>query len=55
MRVRKVGRGRRLGREALVTSDDPRASIRDMVSAGQHPALRTDRKARVAAARQKGQ
>lgn len=41
--------------EALVTLDDPRASIRDMVSAGQHPALRTDRKARVAAARQEGQ
>ena len=34
--------------EALVTSGDPRASIQDMVSAGQHPALRTDRKARVA-------
>ena len=41
--------------EALVTSGDPRASIQDMVSAGQHPALRTDRKARVAAARQEGQ
>ena len=41
--------------EALVTSGDPRASIQDMVSAGQHPALRTDRKARVAAARQAGQ
>ena len=41
--------------EALVTSGDPHASIQDMVSAGQHPALRTDRKARVAAARQGGQ
>ena len=41
--------------EALVTSGDPRASIQDMVSAGQHPALRTDRKARVAAARQEEQ
>ena len=41
--------------EALVTSGDPRASIQGMVSAGQHPALRTDRKARVAAARQEGQ
>ncbi len=41
--------------EALVTSGDPRASIQDMVSAGQHPALRTDRTARVAAARQEGQ
>ena len=41
--------------EALVTSGDPMASIQDMVSAGQHPALRTDRKARVAAARQEGQ
>ena len=41
--------------EALVTSGDPHASIQDMVSAGQHPELRTDRKARVAAARQEGQ
>ena len=41
--------------EALVTAGDPMASIQDMVSAGQHPALRTDRKARVAAARQEGQ
>ena len=41
--------------EALVTSGDPRSSIQDMVSAGQHPALRTDRKARVAAAHQEGQ
>ena len=41
--------------EALVTSGDPRSSIQDLVSAGQHPALRTDRKARVAAARQEGQ
>ena len=40
--------------EALVTSGDPRSSIQDMVSAGQHPALRTDRKARVAAALKKG-
>ena len=44
-----------LAGEALVTSGDPRSSIQDMVSAGQHPALRTDRKARVAAARQEGQ
>lgn len=41
--------------EALVTSGDPRASIQDMVSAGRHPALCTDRKARVAAARGDGQ
>lgn len=40
--------------EALVTSGDPRLSIQDMVSAGQHPALRTDRKARVAAALKEG-
>lgn len=40
--------------EALVTSGDPRSSIQDMVSAGKHPALRTDRKARVAAARKDG-
>lgn len=40
--------------EALVTSGDPRSSIQDMVSAGKHPALRTDRKARVAAARKEG-
>ena len=40
--------------EALVTSGDPRSSIQDMVSAGQHPALRTDRKARVAAALKEG-
>ena len=40
--------------EALVTSGDPRSSIQDMVSAGQHPALRTDRKARVAAALKDG-
>ena len=40
--------------EALVTSGDPRACIQDMVSAGQHPALRTDRKARVAAALKEG-
>jgi len=38
--------------EALVTSGDTDAAVRDMVSAGQHPALRTDRKARVRAARQ---
>ena len=38
--------------EALVTSGNPYDSVRDMVSAGQHPALRTDRKARVQAARQ---
>ena len=40
--------------EALVTSGDPYSSIQDMVSAGQHPALRTDRGARVAAARKEG-
>ena len=40
--------------EALVTSGDPRSRIQDMVSAGQHPALRTDRKARVAAALKEG-
>ena len=40
--------------EALVTSGDPRSSIQDMVSAGQHPALRTERKARVAAALKEG-
>ena len=40
--------------EALVTSGDPRACIQDLVSAGQHPALRTDRKARVAAALKEG-
>ena len=40
--------------EALVTSGDPLSSIQDMVSAGQHPALRTDRRARVAAARKEG-
>lgn len=40
--------------EALVTSGDPYSSIQDMVSAGQHPALCTDRRARVAAARKEG-
>ena len=40
--------------EALVTSGDPLSSIQDMGSAGQHPALRTDRRARVAAARKEG-
>lgn len=40
--------------EALVTSGNPLSSIQDMVSAGQHPALRTDRRARVAAARKEG-
>ena len=40
--------------EALVTSGDSLSSIQDMVSAGQHPALRTDRRARVAAARKEG-
>lgn len=33
--------------EALVTSTNPRSCVADMVSAGQHPALQTDRKARV--------
>ncbi|WP_026461147.1 indole-3-glycerol phosphate synthase TrpC [Schaalia suimastitidis] len=37
--------------EALVKSGTPRESVADMVAAGQHPALRTDRKARVRAAR----
>ncbi|QPK80502.1 indole-3-glycerol phosphate synthase TrpC [Schaalia sp. ZJ405] len=36
--------------EALVTSGHPSEALRDMVSAGQHPALETDRKARVRAA-----
>lgn len=35
--------------EALVTSDNPVELLRDMVSAGQHPALLTDRKRRVRA------
>ncbi|MDO5720282.1 MAG: indole-3-glycerol phosphate synthase TrpC [Actinomycetaceae bacterium] len=33
--------------EALVTSGNPRERVADMVSAAQHPALQTDRKARV--------
>ena len=33
--------------EALVTSDNPRQLVADMVSAGSHPALQVDRKARV--------
>lgn len=33
--------------EALVTSKDPSADLKDMVSAGSHPALLQDRKARV--------
>lgn len=41
--------------EALVTAECPYDTVRDMVSAGQHPALRADRKARVRAARQDGQ
>lgn len=36
--------------EALVTSADPQATLSDMVSAGSHPALRTNRKERVRAA-----
>ena len=40
--------------EARVSSGNPLSSIQDMVSAGQHPALRTDRRARVAAARKEG-
>ena len=40
--------------EALVTSGNPLESIRDMVSAGAHPALLTDRKARVRPALQEG-
>lgn len=37
--------------EALVTSGDPATAVSDIVSAGQHPALLTDRKARVRMAR----
>lgn len=40
--------------EALVTSVDAHSSIRDLVSAGAHPALRADRKARVRAALRDG-
>ena len=40
--------------EALVTSGNPLESSRDMVSAGAHPALLTDRKARVRQALQEG-
>ena len=40
--------------EALVTSGNPLESIRDMVSAGAHPAPLTDRKARVRQALQEG-
>ena len=40
--------------EALVTSGNQLESIRDMVSAGAHPALLTDRKARVRQALQEG-
>lgn len=38
--------------EALVTSGNPAEQIRDMVSAGQHPSLKTDRKQRVREARE---
>lgn len=38
--------------EALVTSGAPLDQIKDMVSAGQHPALQTDRKQRVREARE---
>lgn len=38
--------------EALVTSGSPLDQIKDMVSAGQHPALKTDRKLRVREARE---
>lgn len=38
--------------EALVTSGNPLEQIQDMVSAGQHPALLTDRKQRVREARE---
>ncbi len=47
----KVGADAVLVGEALVKSGDPRASVAEMVAAGQHPALRTDRKERVHAAR----
>ena len=40
--------------EALVNSGNPLESFRDMVSAGAHPALLTDRKARVRQALQEG-
>ena len=36
--------------EAIVTSPNPHQTVRDMVSAGQHPALHTDRRFRVQAA-----
>lgn len=38
--------------ETLVTSGDPLGTIKDLVSAGQHPALLTDRKRRVREARE---
>lgn len=38
--------------EALVTSGAPLEQIKDMVSAGQHPALQTDRKQRIREARE---
>jgi len=38
--------------EALVTSGNPMEAIKDLVSAGQHPALLTDRKQRVREARE---
>lgn len=38
--------------EALVKAGDPLEQIRDMVSAGQHPALQTDRKRRMREARE---
>lgn len=38
--------------EALVKAGDPLEQIKDMVSAGQHPALQTDRKQRVRNARE---
>ncbi len=40
--------------EALVTAEDPKNLISDMVSAGAHPALLADRKQRVREAREEG-
>ncbi|QWW20497.1 indole-3-glycerol phosphate synthase TrpC [Schaalia sp. 19OD2882] len=47
----KVGADAVLVGEALVKAGRPAEAVADMVSAGQHPALSTDRKARVRAAR----
>lgn len=47
----RVGADAILVGQALVTSSDPSRVMTDMVSAGQHPALWADRKARVRASR----